>query len=179
MTPHDYAILPASEAHIGLLELIEREAGSRFGSSLPAHVLVRTVPLEVLADAQREGRLWVAVDTSGEPVGFALAEVVAGRAYLDELDVLPQHGRRGVGVALISTVEQWALAQGCTELALTTFVDVPWNADYYAKVGFEAIPESDLYLELRRRLDDEEDAGLERARRVAMRKRLSAAAWVD
>jgi GNAT superfamily N-acetyltransferase len=128
----------------------------------------------VLEDAQSAGRLWVALGLDGEPVGFALAEPFAGRAHLVELDVLPEHGRRGIGAGLIAAVEQWALSQGFEELTLTTYVDFPWNADYYSKVGFEPISEGELDDAMRQLMEEEAALGIERARRVAMRKRLTA-----
>ena len=169
-----YTILSAAPEHVGALAEVERRAGARFGSSVPEQVLTRTIPPAVLEDAQRAGLLWVALTSGGEPVGFALAQSAGGRAHLEELDVLPEHGRRGIGAALVSAVEQWALFQGLTELTLTTYLDYPWNADYYSKLGFERIAASDLDVEMRRRLEDEEALGLERDRRVAMRKHLTA-----
>jgi len=171
----DYVVLLAAPEHLGALSGVERRAGARFGASVPEQVTDRTIPLQVLEVAQHAGRLWVALAPDGEPVGFALAESSALRAHLEELDVLPEHGRRGIGTALVSAVEHWAQSQGFAELTLTTYVDFPWNADYYSKIGFEPIPASDLDGEMLRRLEDEAAAGLERDRRVAMRKRLPAA----
>ena len=170
----DYTILSAAPEHVGALAEVERRAGARFGSSVPEQVLTRTIPLAVLEDAQRAGLLWVALTSGGEPVGFALAQSVGGRAHLEELDVLPEHGRRGIGAALVSAVERWALFQGLTELTLTTYLEYPWNADYYSKLGFERIAAGDLDVDMRRRLVDEDALGLERDRRVAMRKHLTA-----
>ena len=166
----DYTILPATLEHVGALPEVERRAGARFGSSVPARILERTIPLSVLEDAQRAGRLWVAVAPDGAPVGFALADCVAGRAHLEELDVLPEHGRRGIGAALVSAVEQWAVSQGFTELTLTTYVDLPWNASYYSKLGFEPVDAGDLDVGMLQQLADEDALGLERDRRVMMRK---------
>ncbi len=93
--------------------------------------------------------------------------------HLDELDVLPEHGCRGVGSALLRAVENRARNSDYTEITRTTFRDVPWNAPFYSRIGFEAIPEEELDEELLRRLSDESALGLERSRRVAMRESLS------
>ena len=170
----DYTVLPAAPEYLGALSGVERRAGARFGAAVPAQVTARTIPLQVLEAAQRAGRLWVALAPDGEPVGFALAESSAVRAHLEELDVLPEHGRRGIGAALVSAVEQWARYQGLEELTLTTYTNFPWNADYYLTIGFEPVPASDLDGEMLRRLENEATVGLERDRRVAMRKRLPA-----
>jgi hypothetical protein len=80
-----------------------------------------------------------------------------------------------VGSALVEAVENWALHSDYIEITLTTFRDVPWNAPFYAHIGFVVIPEGELDADLLRRLSDESAMGLERARRVAMRKSLGRA----
>ena len=122
---------------------------------------------------QRNGSCcWVALEPGGAPVGFAAASIGGRRLHLGELDVLPEHGRKGIGSALIQAVEEYALRSDCTEITLTTFRDVPWNAPFYARIGFDAISEQELDAELTRRLSDETALGLERSTRVAMRKPL-------
>jgi len=169
----DYVVRQAGPEHVGRLPDIEREAATRFGDSLPGSVLSHVTPPDTLAAAQRAGLLWVALEPAGAPVGFAVASIRGRRAHLDELDVLPGHGRRGIGTALIEAVEDHALDSGCVEITLTTFRDVPWNAPFYARLGFEEIPEQELDAELSRRLSFEAALGLGRSRRVAMRKPLS------
>jgi GNAT superfamily N-acetyltransferase len=169
----DYVVRLAGPEHVDQLPDIEREAATRFGDSLPESVLSRVTPLDCLAAAQQAGLLWVALDPAGAPVGFAVASIRGRRVHLDELDVLPGHGRKGVGAALVEAIEVYALKSGCVEITLTTFRDVPWNAPFYARVGFQVIPEQELSAELVRRLSDEVALGLERSRRVAMRKPLS------
>jgi GNAT superfamily N-acetyltransferase len=169
----DYVVRPAGPEHVGQLPDIEREAAARFGDSLPESVLSHVTPSDVLTAAQQAGLLWVALDPAGAPVGFAAASICGRRIHLDELDVLPGHGRKGIGSALLEAIEDHALNTDCVEITLTTFCDVPWNAPFYARVGFEVIPEQELGAELVRRLSDEVALGLERSRRVAMRKPLS------
>lgn len=65
-------------------------------ADLPALLRLVSTPEPVLAAAQREARLWVA-ERDGELAGFALASRNGEYAYLDEMDVHPDHGRRGVG----------------------------------------------------------------------------------
>lgn len=168
----DYVVRRAGPEHIDQLPEIERAAATRFGDSLPESVLSHATPLHILAAAQRAGLLWVALEPAGAPVGFAVASMCGRRIHLDELDVLPGHGRKGIGSALLEAIEDHAVNSGCVEITLTTFSDVPWNAPFYARVGFEVIPEQELDAELLRRLSDEAALGLERCRRVAMRKLL-------
>jgi GNAT superfamily N-acetyltransferase len=169
----DYFVRLAGPEHVDQLPGIEREAATRFGDSLPESVLSHVTPLDSLAEAQQAGLLWVALEPAGAPVGFAVASVHGRRVHLDELDVLPGHGRRGIGSALVKAIEEYALNSGYVEITLTTFRDVPWNAPFYARVGFEVMPQQELGAELVRRLSDEAALGLERSRRVAMCKPLS------
>ena len=52
------------------------------------------------------------VDDGGSIIGFAVAWVVDGEGHLDELAVAPEHGRRGVGRALVDQVVAWTVARG-------------------------------------------------------------------
>lgn len=169
----DYVVRLAGPEHVDQLPDIERAAATRFGDSLPESVLLHVTPVDHLVVAQQAGLLWVALEPAGAPVGFAVASICGRRVHLDELDVSPEHGRRGIGSALVDAVEDHALDSGCVEITLTTFRDVPWNAPFYDRLGFEVIPEQELGAELVRRLSDEVALGLDRSRRVAMRKPLS------
>ncbi len=169
----DYIVRLAGPEHVELLPAIERAAATRFGDSLPESVLSHVMPVDNLMAAQQAGLLWVALEPAGAPVGFAVASIDGQRVHLEELDVLPAHGCKGIGAALLEAVEGYALKSDCVEITLTTFRDVPWNAPFYARVGFEAIPEQELDADLNRRLSDETALGLERSRRVAMRKPLA------
>jgi GNAT superfamily N-acetyltransferase len=174
--PAGYAITLATAAHVAAIPDIESRAAARFAEwHVPHTVLAQTTPLETLAAAQTDGRLWVALSRAGEPVGFGLVEFLDTRLHLEELDVLPKHGGLGVGTALVVAVELWARANRFREIVLTTFRDVPWNAPFYLKLGYEIVDEADLDAVLLTWLQDEGARGLDPARRVAMRKRLGSA----
>ena len=169
----DCVVRLAGPEHVAPLPAIERAAATRFGDSLPQSVLSHVTPVDDLAAAQRSGLLWVALESACTPIGFAVVSACGRRVHLEEIDVLPEHGRKGVGSALVEAVENWALHSDYVEITLTTFRDVPWNAPFYARIGFVEIPEGELDADLLRRLSAESAMGLERARRVAMRKSLS------
>lgn len=76
--------------------------------------------------------------------GFAMFTEVDGCAYIEELDVLPAYAGRGIGAALIDQVGNWARRSGLKALTLSTFRDVPWNAPYYARLGFQLIAATDI-----------------------------------
>jgi len=170
-----YSIVAASPEHVPFLPAIERSAASLFGDSVPAALLEVTTPVSVLIAAQREGMLWVALGPDDEPVGFARAEASDARVHVAELDVHPAHGRRGVGTALVRAVEEWARSGSSTEITLTTYRDVPWNAPFYLGLGFEVVPESDWDAELRCRFEQEAGIDSEQAKRVVMRMSLDTA----
>ncbi|WP_419992647.1 GNAT family N-acetyltransferase [Streptomyces boninensis] len=78
------------------------------------------------------------------PVGFARLDIVDGHAHLEQLSVHPDHGRQGIGASLLDAACQWAADQGHTVVTLCTFADVPWNAPFYARHGFRAVPDLQL-----------------------------------
>lgn len=141
-------------------------------ADLPLHIRYRVTDRKTLAEAQCAGRLWVALDARQEVVGFAHACVIDDAAHLDEMDVLPDYGRRGIGTALVGTVESWATDAGFDDLTLITFRHLPWNAPFYAALGFAVVGSDELGDEMRDLLREEAEAGLKAANRVCMRKRL-------
>jgi GNAT superfamily N-acetyltransferase len=94
-----------------------------------------------------------------------------GVAHLEEIDVHPEHGRRGLGTRLVIAICAWALTAGYRSLTLSTFRDVPWNMPFYAQLGFEVVPHDDLSPALRAVVRDETRRGLDPTRRVVMRRR--------
>ncbi len=81
--------------------------------------------------------------------------------------------RRGIGRALIDHLADRTLAQGGTALTLTTFADVPWNAPYYARIGFRPLTEAELTPALREIRAHEAELGLDRWPRLCMRRALT------
>jgi GNAT superfamily N-acetyltransferase len=171
--PPGYSIRPARAADLPILTAIERAAGTLFDDYGLADAASVTTPAETLAAGLDAGHLWVATTDDQTPVGFALAAVVGEQAHLDELDVHPDHGRRGLGAALIDAVAAWARAAGFTALTLTTFRDVPWNAPYYERLGFRIVEGRERSAALTAVLAAEAARGLAPERRVAMRKDLT------
>ncbi|WP_067179889.1 GNAT family N-acetyltransferase [Microtetraspora niveoalba] len=103
------------------------------------------------------------------PVGFALLGQVDGLTHLDQLAVHPDQQGQGVGTRLIEAVCDAAAATS-DAVTLTTFRDVPWNAPWYARRGFEVLPPESWGPELRALVEHERALGLEIAPRVVMRK---------
>ncbi len=118
------------------------------------------------------GRLWVAVDQDDQPIGYACAAEIDGASHLEQVSVHPDHGRSGIGAALINTVINDARTSGSSAVTLTTFIDVPWNGPYYRRLGFEYLPTVRETPGLRAIRAAEADHGLDRWPRACMRLEL-------
>jgi len=152
---------------------IERVAGLLFKThpadlGIPDEVYDRPNSIETFEAAQKAGRLWVACGPAREPIGFALVVDIAGFAHLDELDVLPSYGRQGVGSALLATVCNWASTAGYPAVTLRTFRDVPWNAPFYHRRGFQVVERGALSAEHIQLEASERQRGLRTDLRVTM-----------
>ena len=158
--PEDLASLPA----------IELAAARLLVGHAPESVLNETTSVEVLNTALREGHLWVAL-RGDVPVGLAQVAVIERDAlHLEEIDVHPDHGGRGLGTQLVERVCGWAASHGYEWVTLTTFRDVPWNMPFYSRLGFGVVPAEELSVALRAVVDDETRRGMDASRRVVMRR---------
>jgi putative acetyltransferase len=168
MAPAGYEIVRARPEHLARLPGIELAAATLLRGYASPNVLQETTSAPTFARAAHEGRLWIAT-AHNEPIGFALVEMLApGLPHLEEVDVLPAHGRRGVGTALVRAACEWASTSGYRTLTLTTFRDVPFNMPFYAGLGFTAIDRANLHAELSALVDRETNKGLLPGSRIAM-----------
>ena len=168
-----YVIRAARPDDLEALREVERAATTLF-SNTPHREAVEgdATTIDDFAAAQAAGHLLVAAERDGAPVGFAFVEVVAGCAHLDELDVHPDHGRRGLGAALVEALCRWAREAGYPAVTLTTYRDVPWTEPFYARRDFEVVPPESLHPEQRALVDAEARRGLHPDKRSFMRRRL-------
>jgi GNAT superfamily N-acetyltransferase len=168
LTIPGYSIQLARSEHILALPAIELEAAQMLRGHAPESVLAENTDESTFADAAHDGRLWVA-STGNIPVGFALVKMLADDLpHLEEIDVDPSHGRRGLGTALVRAVCDWAALSGYIMLTLTTFRAVPWNLPFYARLGFEEIPRETLRPELAAVVSEEAHRGLDPNTRAVM-----------
>lgn len=145
MPETNYAIRLARVEELPALREIERAAGRLFAEIGLDNVANATpLPLDFLQAQQGAGLVWVLTDADDQPVGFAAASELDGALYLEEIDVHPAHGRRGLGKWLIETLCVWAEKQGYPAVTLSTFRDVPWNAPFYSRIGFRIIEDGEM-----------------------------------
>jgi GNAT superfamily N-acetyltransferase len=164
----DFVIALASAEELACLPEIEARAAGLFApESLPPDLPLAT-SVEKLRPAQAEGRIWVARARDGRVLGFALVESLGSDGVLEELDVEPEAGRRGIGTRLVEAACDWALAKGHARIVLSTFREIPWNAPFYARLGFREIPESERTQVLSEMRDAERALGFALEDRVLM-----------
>ena len=140
IAPADVVIVRAAPEHVAALPAIELAAATLFSAEdVPVEMAATPTATAELVEAQLRGRLLVALGADGAPIGFALMGERDGNAHLVELDVHPGHGRRGVGRALLRAVFEAAAAARHRAVTLTTFAHLPWNAPFYARMGFRVL----------------------------------------
>jgi GNAT superfamily N-acetyltransferase len=162
-------ITTARAKQIADIPRIERAAAALFAEAdLPQHIRHRVTAAADLRHAMDDDRLWVAILNGRRTIGYAMADIVDDEAYLTEVDVLPEFGRRGIGTQLVNTVVKWAASSGFDTLALITFRHLPWNAPFYEKLGFSCIDPAEHGPELSGLIEEEQQIGIDTANRVAM-----------
>jgi GNAT superfamily N-acetyltransferase len=172
-----YVIRLADESEVAALPSVERRAARLFDgwlteTGLTPAFLENVSSVEELEDARQRGHLWIAAAPDGELAGFAQVVILDGLAHLDEIDVVPEHGRQGVGRQLLDAVCGWAYTAGYSKITLSTFRDVPWNRPFYEKRGFRVV-EKRLPPEHRQLVDSERRRGLRTDLRVIMERELA------
>jgi len=144
-TTPEYRVRPARGNEVGELQNIDIASASLFrGTGLidfgPLGEPNQPIPEERLRKGFGDGLIWVAVDNLEELVGFALCSDRGEDLYLDQLSVLPRHGRQGLGTRLVRRCLQEAEARSYKRVSLSTFRKVPWNGPFYKKLGFREVP---------------------------------------
>jgi GNAT superfamily N-acetyltransferase len=164
-----YDVRPARPQDLPALAAVERAAQALFAhAGMPE---LADAPVLSLAEVERyaaEGFVAVAEHARDGVVGFVVARPLGGAAHVQELDVHPDHGRQGLGRTLLDRALDWAREAGFDAATLSTFREVPWNAPFYARVGFRVIAPDEASPELRALRAEEPANGLDLERRVLM-----------
>ncbi|GAA3837418.1 GNAT family N-acetyltransferase [Streptomyces phyllanthi] len=156
-----------------LLQDIERAAGQCFRDiGMPEIADDEPPPLGELARYHHAGLAWVAASDTDTPVAYLIADRVDGNLHVEQVSVHPDSARRGVGRSLLDHLAAHARSEGAPALTLTTFTEVPWNAPYYARCGFQLMDAGELTPGLRKIREHEAAHGLDRWPRTCMRRAL-------
>lgn len=168
-------IRPAAKADLPTLQDIERAAGEPF-RALAMAAIADDAPfsIETLESYRAAGRAWVATEAdTQQALAYLIHDPVDAAEHIEQVTVHPRAAHRRIGQALIEHTADRAREAGREALTLTTFTDVPWNAPYYARIGFRVLGEAELTPGLRRIRAHEAELGLDRWPRVAMRRELT------
>ncbi|MBO6717075.1 MAG: GNAT family N-acetyltransferase [Rhizobiaceae bacterium] len=115
-----------------------------------------------------DGAVFVAAGANDAPVGYAVAIRLGDWSHLRELSVHPNHGRQGLGRALVRAVIAAAQNTGAAGVSLSTFRDIPFNRPFYETLGFREMPLADAPLALAEAFRREVPDGIDPAKRVLM-----------
>jgi GNAT superfamily N-acetyltransferase len=164
-------IRPATADELPALRDIERAAGAPFRDLGMTAVADDDPPtLDVLERYRRAGRAWISADDEDRPVAYLIAEPVDGALHIEQISVHPDFAHRCIGRALLAYAADRAREEDLSGLTLTTFAKVPWNAPYYARLGFRVLEEAELTPGLRKIRSHEAELGLDEWPRVCMRR---------
>jgi ribosomal protein S18 acetylase RimI-like enzyme len=157
-----HRVRPASTADLPHIAPIEDAGGPQFSEHFGT--AIHPVLLSPAPDGRQRvtqpGFLLVsAPDEGSPPVGFVHVLVIDRHAHLEQLSVLPEHQREGIGAALVRAAMAEARAQGFDRLSLCTYRDVPWNGPFYRSLGFSEVTELAPYEQRLR--DKERELGLD------------------
>ncbi len=139
--PQGYSIARADREEIDTLIDIDLAAGHLFNDTglIAEDALSDHVPADVFDTAIEKNHVLTARTEKGVAIGFALTSERTGTLYLDQISVHPDHGRQGLGSALITRVVEEAKIRKFKTVTLSTFRDLAWNGPFYKKLGFREV----------------------------------------
>jgi GNAT superfamily N-acetyltransferase len=163
------ALRRGSAADIFRLQEIERDAATLFRGwpGIDTSALTSVTALSDHLHAVAQG-LSMVMDVDGKLAGFAIGDMQGEDAYLRELDVALAHQQRGYGARLLDAFVAAARAKRARHIYLATFRTPPWNAPFYARMGFREVAHAD-YLPWMTDLEALQAAFLDLSTRVFMR----------
>ena len=140
-TPKPFSISFAELEDIPALIAADKAASTLFAPTglLDEAALEDHVPADIFEHHIPLGNVVAARLEDGSVVGFALARPLGSGMYLDQVSVAPDHGKQGIGRALVLRVITETERRRLPHLSLSTFRDLPWNAPFYASLGFKEL----------------------------------------
>lgn len=133
-------IRPIKEGELDLLPVIERRSDQRYiDAGFFTKEDIGPGDFTVERYAQSGGDTLMAVDAQDQPIGFVHYIDMIHGPHVEELSVVPEWGRQGIGTALLNRVIAYAERGNQFAVTLSTDIIVPWNSAYYEKLGFEGV----------------------------------------
>ncbi len=164
------SIRAAVPADAAALRSIEVAAGENFRAIGMASIADDPPPsVAAYRAAIADDSFWVA-ELEEESVGYAWVTDLSGQPHLEQVSVIPDYQRRGVGSALIERVFGWVLDAGGASLTLSTFRTVEFNGPWYRRRGFVEVPEDEWGTRFRTLRAHEAERGLDVDGRVILRR---------
>jgi GNAT superfamily N-acetyltransferase len=162
--PGTHRVRAARDADLRHIAPIEDAGGAQFRRLFGD--AIEPILLSPATDGRQRARepgflLVAADDEESPPVGFVHVLLIEGHAHLEQLSVLPDRQRQGLGATLTRAAMDEARARGFDRLSLCTYRDVPWNGPFYRSVGFGEVAEADLAPYERRLREKERDLRLD------------------
>lgn len=110
-------------------------------------------PQKLLDDLMRteHDRFFVAVE-DGKIIGYAVGRASGNNGHIDSVAVVPRHRRRGIGMALLSTLTRRLIQEGVEQIHLEVRKGNTAAVSFYERMGFR------VSSEIRHYYGDGEDA---------------------
>lgn len=110
-------------------------------------------PQKLLDDLMRteHDRFFVAVE-DGKIIGYAVGRASGKNGHIDSVAVVPRHRRRGIGMALLSTLTRRLIQEGVEQIHLEVRKGNTAAVSFYERMGFR------VSSEIRHYYGDGEDA---------------------
>jgi aminoglycoside 6'-N-acetyltransferase I len=67
-------------------------------------------------------------------------------AYVEGIYVRDEYRKQGIGASLIKSAQEWALEQGCSELASDALIDNTASHEFHAKIGFQEVERTVFFI---------------------------------
>jgi len=171
MNPGPFSIALAVRDDIGHLAHVEAAAAGVFkDTAFEAEIGSDTLAESILVGCMNANLLWVVRCLERKaPVAFAVLLDHGSAAHLQEISVDAAFARQGVGTQLMNHVLFSLRERGYQAVTLSTYKELPWNAPFYKRFGFESLRPDELSPALRMIREKEQKEGLSISHRVLMR----------
>jgi aminoglycoside 6'-N-acetyltransferase I len=97
----------------------------------------------LVRDAQGSASAFINLSLRSDYVPGATHSPVA---YVEGIYVKDEYRNQGIGTALIQSAQQWALNQGCIELASDALIENTASQEFHKKIGFQEVERTVFFI---------------------------------